>query len=196
VRLKPDSRSYLLDWACKNLTTRITERISPNRYLKKLSHENWEIFRCYVTSRWRSESSLGNSPQQEQTSHGTVSSMRSEPMQYSEGERGNLINIKLPLYHKIRKLVMICLPRPGLIEDFFIKRKEEFPITCCICETYTWQKAKHIHKRKIHLLIREDVTWGLWPQGFICKKKEKKKNLGVSLKGLRVMNWFAANHQP
>jgi hypothetical protein len=25
-----------------------------------------------------------------------------------------------------------------------------------MCDTYTWRKVKHIHKRKTHLLVRED----------------------------------------
>jgi hypothetical protein len=32
-------------------------------------------------------------------------------------------------------------------------------------------KAKHIHKRQTHPLVREDVTQGLWPQRFSYKKK-------------------------
>jgi hypothetical protein len=31
-------------------------------------------------------------------------------------------------------------------------------------------KAKAIHKRQTHPIVREDVAQGLWPQGFACKK--------------------------
>jgi hypothetical protein len=31
-------------------------------------------------------------------------------------------------------------------------------------------KAKAIHVRQIHPLVREDVTWGLCPQGLRCNK--------------------------
>jgi hypothetical protein len=27
-----------------------------------------------------------------------------------------------------------------------------------MCDTYTWQRAKYIHKRQTHLLFREDVN--------------------------------------
>jgi hypothetical protein len=32
-------------------------------------------------------------------------------------------------------------------------------------------KAKDVHKKQIRFLVREDVTQGLWPQGFSCKEK-------------------------
>jgi hypothetical protein len=47
---------------------------------------------------------------------------------------------------------MICFPNPVLTEDLCILRKEEFSVTCCMCD------ANHIHKRQTHLLVREDVT--------------------------------------
>jgi hypothetical protein len=31
-------------------------------------------------------------------------------------------------------------------------------------------KAKPVHKRQAHPLIREDVAWGVWPQGVSWKK--------------------------
>jgi hypothetical protein len=44
---------------------------------------------------------------------------------------------------------------------------------------YTCRKAKHIHKRQTHLLVREDLA-------------EKQKSLVVNLKGLGAkMNWLA-----
>jgi hypothetical protein len=52
----------------------------------------------------------------------------------------------------------ICFAKPGLTEDFYILQKEEFVITCYMCDTYTGRKAKHTHKRQTHLLLREDVT--------------------------------------
>jgi hypothetical protein len=52
-------------------------------------------------------------------------------------------------------------------------------------------KAKHIHKRKPHLLVREDVTYGLVPQEFSWKK-----SLVVSLKGSDAKtNRLAVNRQ-
>jgi hypothetical protein len=40
-----------------------------------------------------------------------------------------------------------------------------------MCDTYIWRNAKHIHKSQTHPLVREDVTQGLRPQGYSCKKK-------------------------
>jgi hypothetical protein len=35
--------------------------------------------------------------------------------------------------------------------------KGKFLITCYVCEMYIRRKVKHIHKRKTHLLVRENV---------------------------------------
>jgi hypothetical protein len=53
---------------------------------------------------------------------------------------------------------MICFEKPVLTEDMGVVQKEEFSITCYICEMYTWRKAKHIHKGEAQLLVREDIT--------------------------------------
>jgi hypothetical protein len=53
---------------------------------------------------------------------------------------------------------MICSAKPVLTQGLYVVQKEEFSITCCLCDTYTWQKAKHIHERQSHLLVREYVT--------------------------------------
>jgi hypothetical protein len=54
---------------------------------------------------------------------------------------------------------------------------------------YIWRKVKHIHKRQTHVLVREDVTYGLLPQGFSWKK-----SLVVSLKGPDTMTtWLKVN---
>jgi hypothetical protein len=37
---------------------------------------------------------------------------------------------KLPLYHKMRKLGMICFAKPVLTEDLYIVQKEKFSVTC------------------------------------------------------------------
>jgi hypothetical protein len=44
---------------------------------------------------------------------------------------------KLPLWHEISKIDVICFAKPGLIEDLYIVYKEEFSITCCKCDMYT-----------------------------------------------------------
>jgi hypothetical protein len=38
------------------------------------------------------------------------------------------------------------------------KTKKKFSIICYMCERYTWRKARNVHKRQTHLLVREDVT--------------------------------------
>jgi hypothetical protein len=52
----------------------------------------------------------------------------------------------------------ICTVKPVLTEDLCVVQMKEFSITCCICEMYTWRKARNIHKRQTNLLVREDVT--------------------------------------
>jgi hypothetical protein len=45
------------------------------------------------------------------------------------------------------------------MEDLYKVQKDEFCNNMLyMCDTYIWQKAKHIHKRQTHLLIREDVV--------------------------------------
>jgi hypothetical protein len=53
---------------------------------------------------------------------------------------------------------MICFAEPELIDDFYMVHKEEFSVTCYMGYTYTWQKAKPIHKKRTNPLVREDVT--------------------------------------
>jgi hypothetical protein len=53
---------------------------------------------------------------------------------------------------------MICSAEPVLREDLHILQKEEFSITRYMCVVFTWQSAKHIHKRQTHPLVREDVA--------------------------------------
>jgi hypothetical protein len=55
------------------------------------------------------------------------------------------------------KIGMISFVNPGLTEDFYIVQKEEFSITCSMCDTYACQKARHMYKRETHLLARADV---------------------------------------
>jgi hypothetical protein len=44
---------------------------------------------------------------------------------------------RLPLLHKISKIDMICFAMPDLTEDLYVMYKEEFSITCYMCDTYT-----------------------------------------------------------
>jgi hypothetical protein len=58
-----------------------------------------------------------------------------------------------PFQHKICKIGMICSAKPVLTEDLCVVQKQEF----CSNMLYA-RKAKHIHNRQTHLLVREDVT--------------------------------------
>jgi hypothetical protein len=44
---------------------------------------------------------------------------------------------KLPLQHKTRKLGMIRSAKPVLTEDLYTVQKQEFSVTCYMCDTYT-----------------------------------------------------------
>jgi hypothetical protein len=70
---------------------------------------------------------------------------------------------------------MICFAKPALTEDLYIVHKEKFSITCYVCYVHLI-KAKSIHKRQTHPLIREDVTQ--------LQQKRKEKPLVMGLKGL------------
>jgi hypothetical protein len=45
--------------------------------------------------------------------------------------------IKLPLWHKIRKIYMIYFARPGLTEDLYVAQEEKMSIACYTCDTGT-----------------------------------------------------------
>jgi hypothetical protein len=73
---------------------------------------------------------------------------------------------------------MIFFAKPVLTDDLYIMQTEEFLITCCMCDTYTWQRqAKHIHKRQTHLFVREDIRT-------ITANGSVEKNSGRESKGL------------
>jgi hypothetical protein len=55
-------------------------------------------------------------------------------------------------------------------------QKQEFSVTCFICDTH--KKAKHVHKKQTHLLLRENVT-----QGYDRKDADEKYIVG-RVKGL------------
>jgi hypothetical protein len=75
---------------------------------------------------------------------------------------------------------MICTAKPVLIEELCVVQKEEFLITCYKCDTYTWRKAKRIHNRQTHILVREEVRY---MRTITAKVQLKKKSLVVGLKG-------------
>jgi hypothetical protein len=55
------------------------------------------------------------------------------------------------------------------------------------------RKAKPTHNRQTYPLVRDDVTQGLWQQGFSCKVKG---SLVVNLKGLGAKkNWLVVSSQ-
>jgi hypothetical protein len=44
---------------------------------------------------------------------------------------------KLPLQHKIRKIDLVCFTKPVLTEYLYVVQKEEFSVTCYMCDRYT-----------------------------------------------------------
>jgi hypothetical protein len=44
---------------------------------------------------------------------------------------------KLPLLHKIRKIGLTCFAKPVPTQDLYTAQKEEFSVTCYMCEMYT-----------------------------------------------------------
>jgi hypothetical protein len=58
----------------------------------------------------------------------------------------------------------------------------------------SWSYLNHlVHKRQTHLLVRWNVTWGLWLKGLIAGWEGN--SLFVSLKGHGAkMNWLTVNH--
>jgi hypothetical protein len=66
---------------------------------------------------------------------------------------------------------MTCFAKLALIEDLYIAHKDEFSVTFIYVRYVHLTKAKPIHTRQIHPLIREGVTLGLRLHGFSYKKK-------------------------
>jgi hypothetical protein len=57
---------------------------------------------------------------------------------------------KLPLYHKIREIGMICSAKPILTEDLCVMQEEKFAVIFYVRFLHL-TKAKHIHKRHTDL---------------------------------------------
>jgi hypothetical protein len=43
---------------------------------------------------------------------------------------------------------MICFAKPGLTEDLYVEQKEDFSITCYMCDTYTLQRRRLFIREK------------------------------------------------
>jgi hypothetical protein len=69
---------------------------------------------------------------------------------------------KLPLQYKVNKTGMICFEKPGLTGLVYIVKGRIFSIKLYVRYVHL-TKAKRIHKRQTHRLVREDVTLGLRP---------------------------------
>jgi hypothetical protein len=62
---------------------------------------------------------------------------------------------------------MIYFTKPVQTEDLYVVKKEEFSITCNMCDTYTAERPRiFITGNLINLLIRDGVTEQPGPQGF------------------------------
>jgi hypothetical protein len=60
-----------------------------------------------------------------------------ERLKLGNGQSYDRSNDKLPLWHKVRKIGMVCFSKPILRQDLYIVQKEEISITCHMCDTYT-----------------------------------------------------------
>jgi hypothetical protein len=65
---------------------------------------------------------------------------------------------KLSLQNKIRNIGMVCSAKPVLTGGLYIAQKEGFTISMLHVRYVHLAKAKPVHKRQTHLLVREDVT--------------------------------------
>jgi hypothetical protein len=43
---------------------------------------------------------------------------------------------KLPLWHEVGKIGMICFAKPVLTEDLYMVQKKDFSVTCYKCDMY------------------------------------------------------------
>jgi hypothetical protein len=77
---------------------------------------------------------------------------------------------KLPLGHKIRKIGMICFAKHGLTEGLYILKKEEFSITCYMCDKYT-RKWPSIFIRDKPILSSEMMFHRLHDSKYSFRKK-------------------------
>jgi hypothetical protein len=83
---------------------------------------------------------------------------------------------------------MVSYAKPGLAEDLYIVQKEEYSVTGYMCDTYIWQRPNIFIRDEPIFLVREDITQGLWRQGFSWKKilDVRLKGLDVKIKSLAV----------
>jgi hypothetical protein len=51
-------------------------------------------------------------------------------LKVAEGKLTTVQVTKLPLYHKIREICMICFAKPILTVDLCVVQKQKFSITC------------------------------------------------------------------
>jgi hypothetical protein len=72
---------------------------------------------------------------------------------------------------------MICFAKPLIAEDVSSTKGRLFNNMLYVRDVYL-TKAKHIHKRQTHLLVREDVTYALCSQGFSCTKNSGRESQG------------------
>jgi hypothetical protein len=80
---------------------------------------------------------------------------------------------KLPLWHKLNRIGIICIAKSGLTEELYILWKEYFSITCYMCDMYFW--------RRWSILIRETPilsSEGMLHKDYVCKVLVAKKKTG------------------
>jgi hypothetical protein len=87
---------------------------------------------------------------------------------------------------------MIYFAKPGLTEDLHILQKVELSVTCYMCDTYTWQKAKHVHKRQLIVSSERMLHNDYDRKGSFGEKK----SLVLILEGFGAKaDWLAVNRQ-
>jgi hypothetical protein len=64
---------------------------------------------------------------------------------------------------------MISFAKSVLREGLYIVRKKEFSIICCMCITYIWRKAKHIHNRQAILSSERVLHKDYYRKGLVEK---------------------------
>jgi hypothetical protein len=77
--------------------------------------------------------------------------------------------------HKISKIGMICFAKPVLTEDSYIVQKEEFSITCYMCDMYTGDRPSIFIRNKPIFSSEGMLHKDYDRKGSVAKKKKKKK---------------------
>jgi hypothetical protein len=70
---------------------------------------------------------------------------------------------------------MICTAKPGLTEDLYILQKEEFSITCYMCDMYAWQGPSIFIRGKLIFSSERMLHKDYDRKGSVAKKKTDRE---------------------